>query len=98
VNYDNENWMALINQLNNTPTEIHVLNRAQLISDSFNLARAGQLNYTVPLELTKYLKNENSTTPWYSAMQGFSYLLQQMPRSEKGYKKLKVHATYKYVP
>lgn len=96
VNYEVDNWMALIKQLNNTPTDIHVLNRAQLISDSFNLARAGQLNYTVALELTKYLKNENSITPWYSAMNGFSYLLQRMPRSEKGYKNLKVKTLFKY--
>lgn len=96
VNYDTENWMALIKQLKETPTDIHVLNRAQLISDSFNLARAGQLNYTIALELTKYLKNEDSTTPWYSAMQGFSYLLQRMPRSEKVYDNLKVFKTYKY--
>jgi len=90
VNYEVDNWMALIQQLNDTPTDIHVLNRAQLIDDSFNLARSGQLDYSVPLHLSKYLENENDTTPWYSAMNGFSYLLERMPRSEEGYEDFKV--------
>ncbi|CAH1738621.1 unnamed protein product [Aphis gossypii] len=91
VNYEVDNWMALIRQLNDTPTDIHVLNRAQLIDDSFNLARSGQLDYSVPLHLSKYLKNEDDITPWYSAMNGFAYLLERMPRSDKGYEDLKSH-------
>lgn len=93
VNYEVDNWMALIKQLNDTPTDIHVFNRAQLIDDAFNLARAGQLDYSVPLHLTKYLKNENNTTPWYSAMNGFSYLLERMPRSDEGYANFKSHVS-----
>jgi len=93
VNYDVDNWMALIKQLNDTPTDIHVLNRAQLIDDAFNLARSGQLDYSVALHLSKYLKNENNTTPWYSAMNGFAYLLERMPRSDKGYADFKSHVS-----
>jgi len=84
--------MALIKQLNDTPNDIHVLNRAQLIDDAFNLARSGRLDYSVPLHLSKYLKNENNTTPWYSAMNNFAYLLERMPRSDKGYANLKVNS------
>jgi len=93
VNYEVDNWMALIKQLNDTPADIHVLNRAQLIDDAFNLARSGQLDYSVPLHLSKYLKNENNTTPWYSAMNGFAYLLERMPRSDKGYADFKSHVS-----
>ncbi|XP_022165263.1 aminopeptidase N-like [Myzus persicae] len=93
VNYEVDNWMALIQQLNRTPTDIHVLNRAQLIDDAFNLARSGQLDYSVPLHLSKYLKNENNTTPWYSAMNGFSYLLERMPRSGDEYEDFKSHVS-----
>jgi len=96
VNYDVDNWMALIKKLNDTPNDIHVLNRAQLIDDAFHLARSGQLNYSVALHLTKYLKNENNTTPWYSAMNGFAYLLERMPRSEEGYEDFKV-CTYIFI-
>lgn len=91
VNYDTDNWQQLIRQLNDKPTDIHVLNRAQLIDDSFALARAGQLNYSVPLSLSNYLKNETDIVPWYTAMNSLSYLLERMPRNEDGYKNFKVN-------
>ncbi|XP_050434254.1 aminopeptidase N-like [Adelges cooleyi] len=81
VNYEDDNWLALIKQLHDSPEAIHVLNRAQLIDDSFNLARAGKLNYSVPFELTKYLKNENDVVPWYSVMNNYDYILDRMRRS-----------------
>lgn len=83
--------MKLINQLNSTPTDIHVLNRAQLIDDAFALARAGYLDYSVPLNMSKYLKKEKSIIPWYTAMNNFNYLIQRMPRDEQGYNNFKVH-------
>ncbi|KAG0728778.1 Endoplasmic reticulum aminopeptidase 1 [Chionoecetes opilio] len=49
VNYDTNNWNLLLKQLANDHTKIHVNNRAQLIDDSLNLARAGQLSYSLPL-------------------------------------------------
>lgn len=83
--------MALIKQLNDSHTDIHVLNRAQLIDDAFTLARAGKLDYSIPLHLTKYLTKENNTIPWYPAMNGLSFVLERMPRSDKGYTDLKVN-------
>ena len=41
VNYDQNNWLALINQLKSDLNIIHTANRAQLLDDSFNIARAG---------------------------------------------------------
>jgi len=67
-----------------------VLNRAQIIDDAFNLALANRLDYTFVLGLTKYLKNEHDVVPWYSAKNGFAYLLQRMRRYPDGYKYLKV--------
>lgn len=84
------NWNALIKQLNDNHGAIHVLNRAQLIDDAFALALAGHLNYSVPLRLTKYLKKEDSAIPFYSAIRGFSYLEERMPRHQNGYEKFKV--------
>lgn len=90
VNYDTDNWNALIKQLNEAHDEIHVLNRAQLIDDAFNLARAGHLDYSVPLSLSKYLKKENNATPWYSAINSFSYIIERMFRSKEGFENIKV--------
>ena len=41
VNYDQENWNALIQQLNTNHRTINVINRAQIIDDALDLARAG---------------------------------------------------------
>lgn len=41
VNYDVENWEALAKQLQEDLSVIATLNRAQIVDDSLNLARAG---------------------------------------------------------
>lgn len=42
VNYDQANWLALSQQLASNHSVIHLVNRAQLLDDSLNLARAGK--------------------------------------------------------
>jgi len=91
VNYEEENWNALIGQLHNDCKEIHVLNRAQLIDDAFNLAKASKMDYALVLRLSEYLKNEDDPIPWYSVQNGFTYLMNRMRRCPNGYKKLKVN-------
>ncbi len=39
MNYDRKNWDLIVDQLNSDHEEIHVLNRAQIIDDAFNLVR-----------------------------------------------------------
>jgi len=90
VNYDLNNWQQLIKQLNESNTNIHVLNRVQLIDDSFNLARAGMLNYTIPLNLSTYLTKEDDEIPWYTAIECLSYVVERMRRSAQGYDYIKV--------
>lgn len=77
VNYDLKNWNRLISVLKNNSKQIHVLNRAQLVDDSFNLARAGELPYSVPLNLVEYLNNENDFIPWYSVLNSMSYIVER---------------------
>ena len=38
-----------------------------MINDAFSLAESGQVPYSVPLSMTKYLKKEKSLIPWESA-------------------------------
>jgi aminopeptidase N len=54
--------------------KIHAVNRAQLLDDALNLARAGVLNYRTALDLTQYLEKEVDYIPWYSALSAFSFL------------------------
>lgn len=67
VNYDNTLWDLLIQHLNGDDYEqIALLNRAQLVDDSLNLARAGKISYDVPLSILEYLHKEADYIPWAS--------------------------------
>ncbi|XP_025208516.1 endoplasmic reticulum aminopeptidase 1-like isoform X2 [Melanaphis sacchari] len=85
VNYTEENWLSLIKQLNDSPKDIHVLNRAQLIDDSFSLAKAGLLNYKIPMSIANYLKKEDDIIPWFSAMKNFDYVINRMKRCRNAF-------------
>nr|CAD7397437.1 unnamed protein product [Timema poppensis] len=94
VNYDARNWALLTNYLNSESfTNIHVLNRAQLLDDAFNLARAGVLNYGTALSLTKYLSRETDYIPWYSALTGFNYINRRI----RGMSEYDHHTFKKYI-
>lgn len=69
VNYEESNWLALSEALlSNDFVKIHVMNRAQLIDDSFTLVNAGYLNdYKTAYDILKYLVNEDDYFPWYAA-------------------------------
>nr|CAD7410180.1 unnamed protein product [Timema cristinae] len=75
VNYDSENWNRIASFLeSNVYENIHVVNRAQLLNDAFNLARAGQLSYETVLNVTRYLSREKDYIPWHSAFSGLSFI------------------------
>ena len=88
VNYDTANWKLLIKQLNDDHTKIHVINRAQIIDDALNLARAGLLDYNLALGVTSYLNKETEYIPWKAALSGFGYVRTMLRRTPAygGYK------------
>jgi aminopeptidase N len=84
VNYDAQNWKLIIQHLNNPQKyqEISPANRAQLIDDAMHLARAEILDYSVAMDVTKYLKHETSYVAWKTAINNLFYIdsmLIQMP-------------------
>lgn len=81
VNYDRKNWEMIIDQLNRDHTKIHVVNRAQIIDDALNLARAGLLDYELALRVTGYLNKETKYIAWMSALSGFGYIDLMLERS-----------------
>ncbi|BES97198.1 aminopeptidase [Nesidiocoris tenuis] len=88
VNYDERNWQLIINQLRDRDRFMNIgeLNRAQLIDDSLQLARAGLLNYSIALNLTTYLSEELAYLPWEAALPGLGFLntmLKKMPIYDK---------------
>ncbi|XP_017058608.1 membrane alanyl aminopeptidase [Drosophila ficusphila] len=75
VNYTESNWHAIHHALLAANwSGIHENNRAQIVDDLFNLARAGQITYNLTLDVIEYLETETNYIPWTSAFNGFSYL------------------------
>uniref|UniRef100_F7CVV6 Aminopeptidase n=1 Tax=Ornithorhynchus anatinus TaxID=9258 RepID=F7CVV6_ORNAN len=87
VNYDQENWKKIQNQLNESHqvgfgSVIPVINRAQIISDGFNLARAQIVNTTLALDNTLFLHNDTEYMPWEAALSSLRYFKLMFDRSE----------------
>lgn len=65
VTYDANNWELIVKQLVLTDYQkISLINRAQLLDDSLNVARVNKLPYATPLSLALYLVNEKDYIPW----------------------------------
>ncbi|KAM4602441.1 aminopeptidase Ey-like [Polymixia lowei] len=82
VNYDSENWERLLAKLGSNHKEIPVINRAQLIDDAFNLARAKLVSTTLALRTTLFLFNETEYMPWQTASRNLDYFFLMFDRSE----------------
>lgn len=82
VNYDLDNWDRLLTLLDNNHRVLPVINRAQIIDDTFNLARAKIINTTLALRSTKYLSKERDYIPWESALGNLQYFILMFDRTE----------------
>lgn len=67
VNYEESIWNQIIQDLITNPSNFDIADRAHLLNDAFALADASQLSYTVPLEMSAYLAQEQDFVPWYVA-------------------------------
>ncbi|XP_041643447.1 aminopeptidase Ey-like isoform X2 [Cheilinus undulatus] len=82
VNYDSENWERLLAKLNTKHEDIPVINRAQIIDDAFNLARAKIVSTTLALGTTKFLGKEVEYMPWETASRSLNYFYLMFDRSD----------------
>lgn len=60
VNYEEPEWL----NLNKIYTSLSIPDRTHLLEESFSIAEAGLLSYTIPLDLSKQLANETEYAPW----------------------------------
>lgn len=97
VNYDANNWELLSKQLADAHEVIHVTNRAQVMDDALNLARAGQLPYTTALGLNEYLAKEAEYVPWRAALNNLDYL-DTMLSATPGYGPLRQYLLHLLIP
>ena len=87
VNYDADNWANINEALHNSNADhdgIHLTNRAQIVDDLFNLARAGVVHYDNALDIISYLKVEKDYLPWLSAVNGLTFLEQRITKDDRG--------------
>ncbi|KAM3609680.1 uncharacterized protein V6R79_018407 [Siganus canaliculatus] len=82
VNYDLGNWERLFIQLHSNYQAIPVINRAQLVDDAFNLARAQLVSTTLALRTTSYLSVEREYMPWQSALDNLDYYYLMLDRTD----------------
>ncbi|XP_051740471.1 alanyl (membrane) aminopeptidase b, tandem duplicate 1 [Ctenopharyngodon idella] len=82
VNYDNENWERLLSVLQTSRESIPIINRAQIIDDAFNLAKAGHIETTLALRTTLFLSEETEYMPWESALDNLDYFYLMFDRTE----------------
>ncbi|XP_058521574.1 aminopeptidase N isoform X1 [Ochotona princeps] len=82
VNYDEGNWRRLQDQLQNDPSVIPVINRAQIIHDGFNMASAQRIPVTLALNNTLFLIRETEYMPWEAALSSLDYFKLMFDRSE----------------
>ncbi|BFZ00936.1 hypothetical protein BsWGS_03975 [Bradybaena similaris] len=81
VNYQIGNWEALSRQLKKDHTKIDSINRAQIINDAWNLARAYYLPLETALSTIEYLDKERDYLPWYTARRELRFLESMMAKS-----------------
>ncbi|KAK9737306.1 Peptidase M1 N-terminal domain [Popillia japonica] len=93
VNYHEELWEALREALHadDFDTVIPELNRAQIVDDILNLARANKVEYPLALNVTAFLEKEVSYYPWYSAFQAFLFLRRRIDSTSYVGKTLQTH-------
>ncbi|KAL2093494.1 hypothetical protein ACEWY4_010806 [Coilia grayii] len=101
VNYDAANWDRIMAQLHTDHQVIPVINRAQLVDDAFNLARAKIIPMSVALNTTTYLIHERDYMPWESTLDNLDYLYLMFDGSDtyelmQGYLKKQVAPLYAY--
>lgn len=86
VTYPEEMWTSIITTLLNNHNKFSPADRSNLIDDAFTLCEAGELNATIPLELSLYLLNERDYVPWMTALKYLHSWRQRLSESA-GYKR-----------
>ncbi|NWZ53678.1 AMPE aminopeptidase, partial [Haliaeetus albicilla] len=98
VNYDSQSWARLSILLVSNHKDFSAADRAGILDDAFSLARPGLVNYTVPLELTKYLTNETDYLPWHRVISSVTYLANMLEDDTNLYPRFQEYFRYLVKP
>ncbi|CAB3398862.1 unnamed protein product [Caenorhabditis bovis] len=78
VNYEENRWNNIANQLKNNHEEFTPRTRARLLADSFTLANSKVIPFETALNITQYLPKETAVTPWLVVADKFVELLDRL--------------------
>lgn len=86
VNYDEELWERLIAALSDEETrdDIHRANRAQIVDDAMNLARADVIDYTLSMEVLATMLIEEDYLVWRAVVPSLRFLKATLGGDEDG--------------
>lgn len=90
VNYDMENWQKIANYLkSDNYTNIHLLNRAQIIDDAYYFLKVNQLDMVTFLNLVSYLLQETDYVAWKPMFYVFHHAKYLCKYPENGFLKVR---------
>ncbi|CAH1647280.1 unnamed protein product [Spodoptera littoralis] len=80
VTYDTTLWERIIEALDDPDrrAEIHPLNRATLVDDALNLARAGQLGYDIAFAVVLTMEHETEYAVWKAFVRNMNFLKKRL--------------------
>ncbi|XP_026755769.2 aminopeptidase N-like isoform X2 [Galleria mellonella] len=80
VNYADDLWENIIDALDDPDSreEIHPLNRATLVDDSLNLARAGKLKYDIAFEVVATMEHEKEYAVWKAFIRNMDFIRKRL--------------------
>lgn len=90
VDYDSNNWMLLMKQLDDNFELIPAIHRAQLLDDAFNLGKADLIDQLLFLNMSRYLVKENEFQPFTAAFHGLDYIAEMLLRDYFAFERFKV--------
>jgi len=79
-------WTSIIKILIKNHTKFSPADRANLIDDAFALCDAGEVDASIPLELSLYLVNERDYAPWATVLRYLNFWKDRLAESA-AYKK-----------
>lgn len=74
VNYPTDMWQQFASLLAGSVDTFPPVDRANLMDDVLNLARASQLDYQTAMEMTTYLAEETHYFPWVASRSALEYI------------------------
>ncbi|XP_075400037.1 glutamyl aminopeptidase [Tenrec ecaudatus] len=85
VNYEKSTWDQIASNLSTDHKSFSSADRASLIDDAFALARAQVFDYTVALNLTRYLPQELDFLPWQRVISAITYIISMLEDDKELY-------------